>query len=76
MRQIARRGDMGQGVKLRLTSDDDGDISVCIGKESDKWIEPSIEFCASGGHSEKTLAALRALMRAMMADEDARPHYL
>lgn len=70
-RTQSRIGDMGEGLKLQLHIEDDGDIIVCI-MPKDHLIPhgtAELQFCASGGKSVKTLHALHLLYKAM--EEDA-----
>ena len=62
-----RREDMSPTGFLELFRQDDGDIVVKVWGEG--FNGNSVEFCTSGGHSPKTLAALRQLMQAMAEDE-------
>ena len=75
-RQIARKCDMGGGVKLRLLLEEDGDVLVSVMKETDRVAFDAVEFCASGTNSPRTQCALHELYRAMQQDEEERPQEL
>lgn len=78
-REATRIEDMSAKGRLRLIQQTDGDIIV--GVQSQCWnglvgSGDSVEFCvpgAGGGRSSHTLAALRALMDAIDADNAERP---
>lgn len=75
-RQVQRREDMSPDGHLRLYLQEDGDIVLTVhGRRwgSDEPSTASIEFCADGGggRSPRTVEALKLLMAAMQADEDA-----
>lgn len=73
---VARRGDMGEGRKLQLLRESDGDIIVSVLPESHRFTEDSVQFCTpfmGGGSSPKTHAALVALFEAMHEDQVGRP---
>jgi hypothetical protein len=61
-----RREDMSPRGRLRLHAQDDGDMCVMV--IEDDGTSAGIEFCNSGGHSPRTLQALRNLSRAMQDD--------
>ena len=66
---IERSGDMGQGTKLQLHKDNEGDIHVSVMPIGHKFASNRIEFCNSGSKSHRTLKALHALFEAMQEDE-------
>lgn len=66
-----RREDMSARGRLRLHAQEDGDM--CLMVIEDDGTSAGIEFCSSGGHSPRTLQALRALSRAMAADNEEHP---
>jgi hypothetical protein len=78
MKTIGRLEDMSAVGRLILHQQDDGDVIVEVIPQHKHDTAPdgspllgngaSVEFCASGGRSTKTLHALRALMAAMAAD--------
>ncbi len=69
MKQVKRTEDMSPDGYLKLIWQEDGDIIV-VAREggADAGLGNSVEFCSSGGHSHRTLDALRELYRAMEAD--------
>lgn len=69
-RTQSRIGDMGEGLKLQLHIEEDGDIIVCIMPKDHRIPHETAElqFCASGGKSPKTLMALHKLYHAMQED--------
>lgn len=72
----ARLGDMGEGTKLQLRREDDGDIIVCVMPAAHRIPDMEIQFCtpgAGGGSSPRTWAALVELFRAMQADAELQP---
>lgn len=72
---ISAVGDMGQGLKLELMCDGDGDITVSILPINHRFSDAAVEFCVpgtGGGRSPRTFAALQNLMRAMVADAKER----
>lgn len=74
---VARKGDMGEGLKLQLLRDGDGDIIVSVLPDKHKFGDMALEFCVpgtGGGKSPETFAALQALMRGMEEDERKDPH--
>jgi hypothetical protein len=74
---VERFEDMSPRGRLRLLKQDDGDILVCVLADPDgpdNGASVNVEFCTSGGKSYKTLAALNALIDAMAADNQDRPH--
>jgi hypothetical protein len=73
---VSRQGDMGEGLKLQLLRDGDGDIIVCILPANHKFSDAALEFCVpgtGGGRSPRTFEALQALMKAMELDARERP---
>lgn len=77
MSDVTRWEDMSPAGALRLVQQNDGDIIVQIvnyynASLSPEYREASVEFCtfAGGGHSPKTLEALRNLMVAINEDND------
>jgi hypothetical protein len=75
-RQIARRCDMGEGFKLKLLLQDDGDVIVSVLPEKGLVAFDSVEICASGTQSRRTHKALHQLYKAMVEDENERPQDL
>ena len=75
-RRIARKCDMGSGLKLELLLQDDGDVIVQVMPDQHCLSSMAIEFCNSGTQSRRTTAALHDLYKAMQADEADRPHHL
>jgi hypothetical protein len=74
---VERFEDMSQQGRLRLLKQADGDIIVCILADPegpDKGASLDVEFCLSGGKSDKTLVALNQLMVAMKEDNLDRPY--
>lgn len=71
-RQTERIGDMGEGLKLQLFREDDGDIIVSVLPEKHKVaMDGGVQFCtpfSGGGRSQHTHAALVQLMVAMEKD--------
>lgn len=67
--KIERSGDMGQGNKLTLMKDNEGNIHVSVMPIGHKFSMTNIEFCNSGSKSHRTLMALHALFNAMEEDE-------
>jgi hypothetical protein len=76
---VQRREDMSPDGILRLHLQADGDVVLYVSGRSasgyDKTKSVSIEFCSNsgGGKSPRTLEALKALMAAMAADNEAPP---
>lgn len=73
---VSRQGDMGEGLKLQLLKDGDGDIIVSILPANHRFSDAALEFCvpgSGGGTSPRTFEALQALMKAMELDELNRP---
>lgn len=71
----ARAGDMGEGRKLVLFKEEDGDIIVSVIPIDHKFGE-GVQFCtpgSGGGASPTTWEALLALWRAMHADNVSHP---
>ncbi|GHG07846.1 hypothetical protein GCM10017161_42010 [Thalassotalea marina] len=52
---IERSGDMGQGTKLTLLKDYEGDIHISVMPIGHKFSMTSVEFCNSGSKSHRTL---------------------
>jgi hypothetical protein len=80
MRTVFRPGDMDpyRGIKLELQRDGDVIITIEQGKGPINNPEDSeevarVEFCLSGGRSHNTLAALRALFKAIEKDNEENP---
>ncbi len=77
MTRIAERiEDMSPRGSLMLLWDDDGDMIVCVRQDPqtpEGHRAADVEFCASGGKSPRTLAALRALYEAIKADNEDFP---
>jgi hypothetical protein len=74
--ETSRLGDMGEGLKLELLRDGDGDIIVSVLPAEHRFSDQSIEFCApgnGGGSSPHTFLALQGLMAAMELDKIERP---
>lgn len=73
MRSAERKEDMSQCGRLCVTQDNEGDMLVtvipCIKKDPD-LLMVTVEFCASGGKSPRTRAALYELMKAMQEDSE------
>jgi hypothetical protein len=61
---------MSPDGRLGLLLQDDGDIIVSVRESGEEGLGSSVEFCNSGGHSPRTLDALRELFKAMKADDD------
>ena len=72
---IERSGDMGQGNKLTLLKDNEGDIHVSVMPIGHKFSMTNVEFCNSGSKSHRTLMALHALFKAMQDDEKELADY-
>ena len=72
---IERSGDMGQGNKLTLLKDNEGDIHISVMPIGHKFSMTSVEFCNSGSKSHRTLMALHALYEAMEQDEAEMADY-
>lgn len=70
--KVERIGDMGEGLKLRLYKQNDGDIIVSVTPVNERFGD-GVEFCSSGTQSRRTWRALVALFSAMEADEAERP---
>jgi hypothetical protein len=80
---VDRREDMSVESYLRLTVEADGDMIVSVQEKDDRakdddvgaWCGASVQFCTlqGGGRSYNTLAALRALFRAMSLDNADNP---
>ncbi|MFM2381433.1 MAG: hypothetical protein RLZZ76_200 [Candidatus Parcubacteria bacterium] len=81
-RTAARIDEMSSGQKaLRLEVHADGDIVLFIEVEGEPVEDKegnvsSVEFCASGGFSDKTRAALFALIQAIEAEARERPYLI
>ncbi len=69
-----RYSDMNPDDRLRIMQQEDGDMIVSIVTTRPSAM-PSVEFCTrtGGGHSPRTLLALKALMQAMKDDEAESP---
>lgn len=71
---VERIGDMSPSARLRIIQQEDGDIIVAIIPGIEEGLDRTmadVEFCTvgmGGGHSPKTLSALRALAVAMAED--------
>lgn len=72
---VDRKEDMSPDGVLRLFLQSDGDVIVQVvqvlddfGNRAERSKVASVEFCASGGRSKRTLRALRALAQAMALD--------
>lgn len=66
-----RIGDMGEGTKLQLFREDDGDFIVSVMPEKHRIPDLQVQFCVpgrGGGSSRKTWDALCALHYAMHED--------
>ena len=61
-----RYEDMSVTGRIRLHAADDGDMHLLVIDADGS--SAGVEFCNSGGHSPRTLQALRELSRAMAAD--------
>jgi hypothetical protein len=61
-----RTEDMSTTGWMRLVAHEDGDMGVVVTDADGRTAD--VEFCASGGHSPRTLQALRDLSRAMAED--------
>jgi len=75
-REIARKCDMGSGMKMQLFIEEDGDVIVTVLPQDHRITTKSVEFCASGTQSPATTTALHALYKAMKQDEADRPQEL
>ncbi len=68
---VMRFEDMSRRGYLSLHKQDDGDIVISIHEDSEgtrRGWSAAVEFCSSGGGSQRTLAALAGLMGAMAED--------
>lgn len=68
---VERVGDMGEGLKLQLLKEDDGDIIVSVIPKDHKFGD-GVQFCtpgSGGGKSPKTWNALLDLFKAMQEEE-------
>lgn len=72
-RFVQRPEDMSPDGYLRLIWQDDGDMIVVLRPADLEGLAPSVEFCASGGRSHRTLHALWDLFRAMQLDDEGLP---
>jgi hypothetical protein len=72
---IERSGDMGQGTKLQLMKDNEGDVHISVMKIGHKMSMTPVEFCNSGSKSHRTTRALHALFEAMEQDEKELADY-
>lgn len=75
MRIVKRLGDMGEGTKLELLQEDDGDIIVYVIPETHCIPAHQIQFCtlSGGGRSHKTWMALCELIKAINEDNEEAP---
>lgn len=67
-----RKGDMGEGRKLSLFREDDGDIIIGVIPENHRVVLEGVQFCTpfvGGGKSPHTFEALKQLMVAMEKDQ-------
>jgi hypothetical protein len=71
--EASRLGDMGEGRRLSLVRECDGDFIVSVVQAGHRFNPESVQFCNSGCHSPHTHDALRALFGAMKADERGEP---
>lgn len=71
---IARISDMGEGRKLQLLLEDDGDIIVSIMPVTHVFTRSSVQFCLRETRSKRTILALHELRKAMIEDEIENPH--
>lgn len=72
---VERLEDMSPDGVLALTIQADGDVVILVREQqAARCIKgvASIEFCASGGRSPRTLKALRELVKAMWLDNQER----
>jgi hypothetical protein len=82
VRTAARNDEMSCGQKaLRLEVHVDGDIIVFIEVKGEPVEDKegnvsTVEFCASGGFSDKTRVALLGLMRAIEDEASERPELI
>lgn len=82
MLMAERFEDMSPRGRLRLFIEDDGDVIVEVVSDPESQsafpgASVSVQFCTpgmGGGHSSRTLAALRALLDAMTLDNVHNPH--
>lgn len=74
--KVSRQGDMGEGLKLEILREADGDLIVSIMGVHDKFSpDHAIQFCVpgtGGGTSRHTFKALQDLRVAMALDEQER----
>jgi hypothetical protein len=78
MKRVERKEDMSPDGNLTLIQQDDGDIIVAVypseeQRQGEGEISYSVEFCSpgsGGGRSRNTIQALRALIVAMVRDND------
>lgn len=68
MSEVRTLGDMGEGTKLSLFKQDDGDIIVSVIPPGKRFAEHSVEFCTSGGKHPEVWQALFRLWQAMKAE--------
>lgn len=73
MKVLERSGDMGQGTKLQVMRDCDGDIHLSICKIGHRLGMDRVEFCTSGSKSPKVTSALSQLFKAMEEENETRP---
>lgn len=75
--KASRQGDMGEGLKLEILREADGDVIVSIMGVHEKFsADRAIQFCvpsSGGGTSPKTWRALLDLQAAMVDDNAGRP---
>lgn len=71
--KMRRIEDMSSDGSLEVMWCDDGDVIVTVRESGESGFGQSVEFCASGGHSWRTLRALKALYHAMEEDSDEHP---
>ncbi len=72
MKVVGRTGDMGQGTKLVVMRDNEGDVHLSVCPIGHRFGMDRIEFCTSGSKSPKTTTALIQLLHAMEEDERTR----
>ncbi|WJJ55016.1 hypothetical protein [Xanthomonas phage RTH11] len=74
--KVSRQGDMGEGLKLEILREEDGDLIVSIMGVHDRFSpDHAIQFCVpgtGGGSSRHTFKALQDLRVAMALDEQER----
>lgn len=72
-----RTGDMGEGTKLQVCREDDGDLIVSVVPQDHRFSVDGqqVQFCvpgSGGGRSPRTWEALQALWKAMALDAQER----